>query len=81
MWAKTVLETLHIYICNLLELFMKAPQKLTSVRLDVDLFQAFKLACIQNRFSFQKLATRAIFLYLSDEDFRRKVHNLNDTDL
>ena len=58
---------------------MKSSDKrLTTVRIDDELFQEFKFQCIKDKFSFQKLADRAIFFYLTDDKFREKVHNLND---
>jgi hypothetical protein len=56
-------------------------QVLTSVKIDMDLFDKFKIECIKRKFSFQKLSERAIHLYLTDEDFRKKVHNHNDLSL
>jgi hypothetical protein len=53
-------------------------QQLTSVKIDTDLFDKFKIECIKRKFSFQKLSERAIHLYLTDEEFRKKVHNHND---
>ena len=53
-------------------------QVLTSVKLDVDLFENFKIECIKRKFSFQKLSERAIHLYLTDEEFRKKIHNHNN---
>ena len=45
-------------------------RKLTSVRLDPDLYEDFKYECLKDKFSFQKLATRAIYLYLNDKEFK-----------
>ena len=56
-------------------------QVLTSVKLDVDLFENFKIECVRRKFSFQKLADRAIHLYLTDEDFRKKIHNHNNLEI
>jgi hypothetical protein len=56
-------------------------QQLTSVKLDKDLFEQFKVECIKRKFSFQKLSERAVHLYLTDEDFRKKIHNHNDLSL
>ena len=52
-------------------------RKLTSVRIDADLFQEFKLQCMHDNFSFQKLASRAIFLYLTDKAFKQTIHKQN----
>lgn len=54
---------------------------LTSVKVKSDLFDNFKIACVKYKFSLQKLADRTIHLYLTDEDFRKKVHNHNNLDL
>ena len=54
---------------------------LTSVKVKSDLFENFKIECVKRKFSFQKLADRALFLYLSDEDFRRKITNQTNLDL
>jgi hypothetical protein len=42
---------------------------LTSVKIKSDLFENFKIECVKENFSFQKLADRAIYLYLTDEKF------------
>mgnify|MGYP001054950585 CR=1 FL=1 len=52
-------------------------KKLTSVKIDKSLLEDFKVECVRRKFSFQKLSERAIDLYLSDEEFRRKITNHN----
>jgi hypothetical protein len=54
---------------------------LTSVKIQSDLFEEFKVECIKRKFSFQKLADRAIHLYLTSEEFRKNIHNHNNLDL
>ena len=49
-------------------------EKLTSVKITQPLFDHFKMAALQDNFSFKKLADRAIFLYLNDIEFREKLH-------
>jgi|TARA_B110000208_G_C11624268_1_gene378404 hypothetical protein len=49
-------------------------EKLTSVKITQPLFDEFKIAAFQNNFSFKKLADRAIFLYITDKEFRSKLH-------
>jgi hypothetical protein len=56
-------------------------QVLTSVKIDTDLFDKFKIECIKRKFSFQKLSERAIHIYLTNEDFRKQVHNHNNLSL
>ena len=48
---------------------------LTSVKVKSELFENFKVECVRRKFSFQKLADRALFLYLTDEDFRKQITN------
>jgi len=54
---------------------------LTSVKIKSDLFENFKIECVKRKFSFQKLADRAIYLYLTDEDFRKQISNQNNLEL
>ena len=54
---------------------------LTSVKIKSDLFENFKIECVKRKFSFQKLADRAIYLYLTDEDFRKQITNQTNLDL
>ena len=56
-------------------------QQLTSVKLDKELFEQFKIECIKRKFSFQKLSERAIHLYLTNDDFKKKIHNYSDLSL
>jgi hypothetical protein len=54
---------------------MSANQKLTSVKIDEELWNDFKIECIKRKFSFQKLSERAIDLFMKDEEFRRTITN------
>ena len=60
---------------------MKAKdKKLTTVRIAPDLWQDFKFECVRDKFTFQKLAERSIYLYLKDKDFREKMQKLTNID-
>jgi hypothetical protein len=59
----------------------KNEMTLTSVKIQSDLFENFKIECVKRKFSFQKLADRAIYLYLTDEDFRKQVTNQTNLEL
>jgi len=48
---------------------------LTSVKIQSDLFEDFRVECVKRKFSFQKLADRAIHLYLTNEEFRKTIHS------
>lgn len=56
-------------------------KQLTSVKVDPELFENFKVLTIRTKFSLQKLVDRSLFLYLQDENFRNKVHNTLNTQL
>ena len=53
----------------------KKPMTLTSVKVKSDLFENFKIECVKRKFSFQKLADRSLFLYITNEDFRKQITN------
>jgi hypothetical protein len=53
--------------------------QLTSVKVPEDLFEQFKIACVKYKFSVQKLTERCMFLYLTNEEFRKSIHNQLDT--
>ena len=53
----------------------KKQMTLTSVKVKSDLFENFKIECVKRKFSFQKLADRSLFLYLTDEGFRKQITN------
>ena len=50
-------------------------KKLTSVKVEQELLQEFKQECVRYKFSLQKLVDRAIYLYLTEEEFKQKLHN------
>ena len=49
----------------------KGNLKLTSVKIVDHLFEDFKVSSIRYKFNLQKLANRAVHLYLTDENFRK----------
>jgi hypothetical protein len=53
--------------------------QLTSVKIPEDLFEQFKIACVRYKFSVQKLTERSMYLYLTDEEYRKHIHNTLDT--
>ena len=55
--------------------------QLTSVKVHRELFEEFKIECVKTKFSFQKLSDRAIYLYLTDEEFRKTIHNQTNLQL
>lgn len=53
---------------------------LTSVKVQSDLFEEFKISCVRHKFSLQKLVDRTIHLYLTDDSFRKTIHNHHNLD-
>ena len=59
----------------------KRELQLTSVKVHRELFEEFKIECVKTKLSFQKLSDRAIYLYLTDEEFRKTIHNQTNLQL
>ena len=55
--------------------------QLTSVKVPEDLFEQFKIACVKYKFSVQKSTERCMFLHITNEEFRKQIHNQLDTQL
>jgi hypothetical protein len=56
----------------------KNDMTLTSVKVNSELWELFRIDCVKYKFSLQKLTDRAIHLYLTDESFRKQLHNHTD---
>ena len=74
------LKNNDICICEytIYNVMAKNNLKLTSVKIVDHLFDDFKVSSIRHKFNLQKLANRAVHLYLTDEEFRKKLHNHTD---
>jgi len=48
---------------------------LTTVRLQDKLFESFKIEAVKNKITMRNLLERAMFLYLTDESFKRTINN------
>ena len=48
---------------------------LTTVRLQDELFEAFKLEAVKNKITMRNLLERAMFLYLTQEEFKKTINN------
>jgi predicted DNA-binding ribbon-helix-helix protein len=57
---------------------MATPAKdktLTSLKLEPQEFDDFKVMCVRTKFSLSKLVDRSMHLYNNDENFRKLMHN------
>jgi hypothetical protein len=52
--------------------------QLTSVKVDKDLFDVFKIECVKRKFTLNKLVNRTIDLYLNDPEFRKHLTNYHN---
>ena len=52
--------------------------KLTSVKILSDLYVNFKHICLEENMSLQKLVNRSIFLYVSDNNYKDKINNVDE---
>lgn len=50
----------------------------TNVKIDATTFEAFKVKAAQTNLNFQKLADRAMWLYLNDDEFADKIRSTNN---
>lgn len=48
-------------------------QKLTSVKVDEENFEQFKIESFKYKFTLNKLVNNALVLFLTDKDFRNKM--------
>ena len=56
----------------------KKEMTLTSVKVQSELFEDFKMSCVKHKFSLQKLVDRTIHLYLTDNEFKKSIHSHNN---
>jgi hypothetical protein len=54
---------------------MKQNKTLTSVKINSEMFEEFKVATVRYKFTLQKLTERSIHLYLTDDSFRKQIHS------
>ncbi len=55
--------------------------KLTSVKVSEELFEEFKVLCVRTKFSLQKLVDRSMYLYLTDDNYKKQLHNTTNLQL
>lgn len=48
--------------------------RLTSVKVEEQIFEDFKIAAIRYKFNLQKLVNRSAHLYIINEEFRKQLH-------
>lgn len=56
-------------------------QTLISAKVNDKLYDTLKIEFIRKNFKLQKLIERSMFLYLTDNNFQKQIHNTLDTSL
>jgi hypothetical protein len=54
---------------------MESEKKLTSVKVDKELFEQFRINSLKMKFSFRELSERAMHLYNTDPEFKKMIHS------
>lgn len=60
---------------------MQSTKQLTSVKVETELFQEFKEECVKYKFTLQKLVDRSLYLYLTNEEYKKALHNMTNISL
>lgn len=60
---------------------MKDNQTLITANVDKKLYDKLKMEFLRKNFKLQKLIERTMFLYLTDKDFQKQIHNALNTSL
>lgn len=55
-------------------------KKLTSVKLSDDLFDEFRVLSVRTKVNLQKLAERAMYLYVTNLEFRSQINSQLDVE-
>jgi len=56
----------------------KKQMVLTSVKVDQDRFNDFKVECVRDKFTLTNLVNKCMDLYLNDENFRNAILNYKE---
>ena len=51
----------------------------TTVKMPDKIYQDFKIMCIRTGINFQDLVHRSMYLYMTDSDYRYKIHQTFNT--
>jgi hypothetical protein len=57
----------------------KIKRSITSVKIPDALYEDFKIAAVRTKMNLQELTERTMYLYLTDGDFRMKIHKTYST--
>jgi len=52
---------------------------ITSVKIPENLYEDFKIMSIRSKINLQEIVERSIYMYITDSDFRQKIHERYST--
>lgn len=55
--------------------------KLTSIKVLENIYKSFKVLCIHEGTTLQKVVNRSLYLYLNDPDFRDAIDTVSDLEI
>jgi len=56
----------------------KTKKATTSLKIPETLYEDFKVSCVKSKMNLQEVVERTLYLYMTDEDFRKKIyHQIN----
>jgi len=58
---------------------MDKPTQVTSVQVPSKLFEEFRILSIRTKINFNKLVERSLYLYVTNNDFKKQINNQLDT--
>ena len=51
------------------------PNSITTVRVDRDIYEEFKIENVRSKFTLQDLVNKGMYLYLNDQEFKNKINS------
>ena len=55
--------------------------KLTSIKVLSNIYQSFRVLCVQNGNTLQRVVNRTLYLYLNDQDFRETIDSVSELEI
>ena len=57
----------------------KTKRSTTSLKIPETLYEDFKVTCVRSKMNLQEVVERALYLYMTDEEFRKIIYNQVNT--
>jgi len=53
----------------------KTKRSTTSLKIPETLYEDFKVTCVKSKMNLQEVVERTLYLYMTDEEFRKRIYN------